>query len=230
MTAVGCICPPRGQATCPAGNAAAPSAVGNTAAAASTGDAPKPLIAAVVPSGALMSDGSSISVTNVDPPGSWFAFNDKTAKGKMIPDGTGDFPTALANGDIHTTGKGFSDWGGGIGMNFVGADMLTPLDASGFSGISFKASGASAMHVGLATVATMPEFGQCTKCYDHFAVDVTDLSSTPKVYKFTWAQLKQSGWGAPKTKLDPKTLVGLNFTSKGPVPWDFTLDDVGFFK
>src|SRR5262249_32188480 len=109
---------------------------------------------------------------------------------------------------------------------FVGADSLTPLDASGYTGISFKASGASAMHVGLATKATMPEFGECTKCYDHFAVDITDLSSTPKRYSFKWSQLRAAGWGAPKAPLDPHTLIGLNFTSKGGVPWDFSIDDL----
>jgi hypothetical protein len=183
--------------------------------------------APVKPSGALLSDGKTATVSNVDPPGSWFVFNDRSAKGSMTPASTGDFlSSGIVNGAIHTTGKGFTDWGGGIGMNFVGAESLTPLDASAYSGISFKASGSSPMHVGLATKATMPEFGECTKCYDHYAVDITDLSATPKVYSFKWSQLHAAGWGAPKAKLDPHTLVGLNFTSKGAVAWDFTLDDI----
>jgi hypothetical protein len=165
----------------------------------------------------------------VDPPGSWFVFNDKSSKGVMSPASTGEFVSAgLVNGAIHTNGKGFTDWGGGIGVNFVGGDAVAPLDASGFTGISFKASGSTAMHVGLATVATMPEFGLCTKCYDHYAVDITDLSSTPKVYSFKWSQLRAAGWGAPHAALDTHTLIGLNFTSKGGVPWDFTLDDLSF--
>src|SRR5262249_45688412 len=158
-----------------------------------------------------------------DPPGSWFVMNDKTAKGSMVPSSTGEFTSALTNGAIHTSGKGFSDWGGGIGFNFVGADALTPLDASAFTGISFKASGSTAMHLGVATKATMPEFGECTKCYDHYATDITDLSSTPKVYTFKWSQLRAAGWGAPKAPFDPHTIVGVNFTSKGAAPWDFTL-------
>jgi hypothetical protein len=183
----------------------------------------------VKPSGALISDGKSAAILNVDPPGSWFVLNDRTAKGTMTPATTGDFGTAITSGGaIHTTGKGFTDWGGGIGFNFVGADSLTPLDASGFSGISFKASGSHPLHIGLATKATMPEFGDCTKCYDHYAADIGDLSSTPKVYTFKWSQLRAGGWGAPKAALDPHTLVGLNFTSKGATPWDFTLDDITF--
>jgi len=186
---------------------------------------------AVKPTGPLISDGKSNMVLNVDPPGSWFVLNDRTVKGKMVPESTGDFSTALTSaGAIHTSGKGFTDWGGGIGFNFVGADSLTPLDASAYSGISFKISGSAPLHVGLATKATMPEFGDCTKCYDHYAVDITDLSSTPKVYTFKWSQLRAGGWGAPKAPLDPHTLVGLNFTSKGATAWDFTLDDIQFVQ
>jgi hypothetical protein len=165
---------------------------------------------------------------NIDPPGSWFVLNDRTAKGTMTPASTGEFASALVNGAVHTEGKAFTDWGGGIGFNFVGADSLTPLDASAYTGISFKASGSGAVHIGLATEATMPEFGLCTKCYDHFAADISDLSSTPKVYTFKWSQLRSGGWGSPHASLDPHTLVGFNFTSKGPTPWNFTLDDITF--
>jgi hypothetical protein len=184
----------------------------------------------VKPTGALISDGKSATLLNVDPPGSWFVMNDRTSKGSMIPASTGEFTSALVNGAVHTAGKGFSDWGGGIGFNFVGADSLTPLDASAYTGISFKAWGSSAIHFGLATRATMPEFGECTKCYDHFAADITDLSATPKVYSFKWSQLHSGGWGAPHASLDPHTLIGVNFTSKGATPWDFTLDDISFMQ
>jgi hypothetical protein len=224
IASLGCIAPARsgGDCTCPTSGGAS----GSTAAASS----PTPSVPAVVPSGALFSDGTSISLMNIDPAGSWFTMNDKSPKGTMVPASTGEFTSAIIDGAIHTKGSGFADWGGGIGLNFVGAQMLTPLDASGFTGISFKASGSGAMHVGLATMATMPEFGLCTKCYDHYAVDITDLSSAGKVYKFTWSQLRAAGWGSPKKPLDPKTLVGLNFTSKGAMPWDFTLDDLQFTK
>jgi hypothetical protein len=219
-----CIAPPQ-TAQCPCAN---------TTSSPGTSDAPAPKASsgppAVKPSGALLSDGKSASILNVNPPGSWFVFNDRTAKGTMAPASTSDFATALANGGIHTSGKGFSDWGGGIGFNFVGAESLTPLDASAYTGISFKASGSTPMHFALATTSTMPEFGECTKCYDHFATDVTDLSSTPKVYNFKWSQLKSAGWGMPPATFDPHTIVGANFTSKGATPWDFTLSDISLMQ
>jgi hypothetical protein len=188
------------------------------------GDVPAPS----KPSGVLISDGTVATVMNLNPGGGWFVFNDRTPGGVMTPANTGDFAAALKDGAIHTTGKGFTDWGGGIGFNFKGAEALTPIDASDFTGITFKAWGHTPMHIGLATQATMPEFNQCKKCYDHFAADITDLTETPKVYTFRWAELKPAGWGAPKAVFDPKTIVGLNFTSKGAIPWDFSVDDLKF--
>ncbi|HEY2510099.1 MAG TPA: hypothetical protein VGI39_04560 [Polyangiaceae bacterium] len=220
-----CPCSSTTSATSASTSASTTNADTSTAKSSSATSAPP----AVKPTAALIADGKSNTLINIDPPGSWFVLNDRTAKGTMVPSSTGDFPAALTKaGTIHTSGKGFTDWGGGIGFNFVGADSLTPLDASTYSGITFKASGTQPVHVGLATKATMPEFGDCTKCYDHYAVDITDLSPTPKTYTFKWSQLRAGGWGAPKAALDPHLLVGLNFTSKGATPWDFTLDDIAF--
>jgi hypothetical protein len=195
---------------------------GEGAKAANAGDVPAP----AKPTGVLISDGTVTTVMNLNPGGGWFIFHDPTPSGIMTPPTIGDFASAMKGGVIHTTGRGFIDWGGGIGFNFQGAGALTPIDASEFTGLSFKAWGTTAMHVGLATMATMPEFNQCKKCYDHFAVDIY-LTPTPQVYTFTWSQLRPGGWGT-KVPLDPKTIVGLNFTAKGGVPWDFTLDDLKF--
>jgi hypothetical protein len=188
------------------------------------GDVPAP----AKPTGPLISDGTVPVVQNLDPGGHWFVFHDPTPSGTMTPPTVDGFSSALEGGAIHTTGRGFIDWGGGIGFNFQGAGALTPIDASEWKGISFRAWGNSAMHVGLATMATMPEFNHCKKCYDHFAVDIY-LTTKPTVYTFTWADLRPGGWGT-KVPLDPKTVVGLNFTSKGGVPWDFTLDDLIFIR
>jgi hypothetical protein len=192
----------------------------------------------VVPTQAVVWDGenesrggNNIALINIDPAGSWFTFNDGSPDGTMTPPSTGDFVTAVNDGYLHTKGSGFKEWGGGVGMNFVGAPMLTPVDVSKYKGISFKASGKGWVHVGLATVITLPEFEICKgqSCYDHYAVDI-QLTDKPKKCEFTWKELRQVGFGAPRAKLDPKTVVGLNFTSKGPTAWDFTLDDVGFIE
>jgi len=56
------------------------------------------------------------------------------------------------------------------------------------------------------------------------------LNGTPTVYTFKWSDLRPAGWGAPKPTFDARSIVGLNFTSKGAVPWDFSLDDIKFTK
>jgi len=196
---------------------------------AASADAP-PIPEPVVPTGTLIWDGGGISnLPSIQPPGSWFVYSDKTANGVKKPPSVEEFTSAIENGAIHTTGKGYTEWGGGIGTNLVGAALLTPVDASKFKGFAFKASGSTPMKFLVATVHTMPEFGRCKKCYDHFMVVVKDLSRDAKRYTFKWADLKQAGWG-DKAKLDTKAVVALNFTSKDAVPWDFTIDDVAFLE
>ena len=220
MAVSGCLMPPASVVQ----SERAKQAAANVTPEKNAGDVPAPS----KPTGVLISDGTQPTVMNLHPGGGWFIFHDKSSAGVMFPPTNGDFEQGLKGGVIHTTGKGFTDWGGGIGFNFQGAEALTPIDASDFTGITFKAWGSTPMHVGLATKATMPEFNMCKRCYDHFAVDIVDLTSTPKVYTFAWADLKPAGWGSPKAAFDPKTVVGLNFTSKGGIPWDFTIDDLKF--
>lgn len=227
MAVTGCIagpppCSPDG------GGSSADSSDSSTAAADDVTKVPVP--PGVVPTGPAVTDPSNATIVNIDPPGSWFMMNDHSVKGSMTPETNGDFPSVIKDGLVHTTGKGYTDWGGGIGLNFVGDQMLKPVDASQFKGIKFKASGTTPMHLGLATVKTMPEFGVCTKCYDHYAVDINNLTPEPKVYEFTWDKLHQSGWGSPKAKFDAKTIIGLNLTSKGAAPWDFAIGELEWIK
>lgn len=200
-------------------------------AGASEADGEEQLVEAVVPTGTLIWDGGGISNVgeSLSPPGSWFVYSDKSPKGVKRPPSVEEFTTAIENGVLHTTGTGYTEWGGGVGTNLIGAPMLTPVDASKYRGIKFKASGKTPMKFLIGTVATMPEFGRCKKCYDHYRKVIKDLSDEPKVYEITWEELKQTGWG-DKVKFDAKTIVALNFTSLDAVPWDFTLDDVAFLE
>jgi hypothetical protein len=225
LFAVGCI-GPQGAQPC-AETASSSSADG----ADGEAKGEEELVEAVVPTGTLIWDGASISNIgeSLNPPGSWFVYSDKSAKGEKMPPSVEEFMKAVENGVLHTTGKGYTEWGGGVGTNLIGAPMLTPVDASKYRGIKFKASGKTPMKFLVGTVATMPEFGRCKKCYDHYRKVIKDLSDEPKVYEITWADLKQTGWG-DKVKFDTKTIVALNFTSLDAVPWDFTIDDVAFLE
>jgi hypothetical protein len=224
LLASGCIGPQGAAQPC----VEAPAA-GAGAALAPAGE--EPLVEAVVPTGTLIWDGGGISnlAESIAPPGSWFVYSDKSPKGVKKPPSVEEFTTAIENGVLHTTGTGFTEWGGGVGTNLVGAPMLTPVDCSKYKGFKFKASGSTPMKFLVGTVATMPEFGRCKKCYDHFMTTIKDLGPEPKVYEIRWADLKQTGWG-DKVKLDVKSVVALNFTSKDAVPWDFTIDDVALIE
>lgn len=230
--AAGCIGPQGVAKQCPCdcekSSATATAAADTSTPAAANNDNPVP--DPVVPTGPMIWDGAGISnLPNIEPPGSWFVYSDKSAKGVKKPASVEEFTSAIENGAIHTTGKGYTEWGGGIGTNLCGAPLLTPVDATKYKGIRFKASGTTPLKFLVATVATMPEFGRCKKCYDHFMVYVTNLSKEMKTYEFKWSDLKQLGWG-DKAKFDTKAIVGLNWTSKDAVPWDFTIDDVGFIE
>ncbi|MDI1479327.1 hypothetical protein [Polyangium sp. y55x31] len=228
-SAVGCIgpqgaapCPP-----CPCETASSGASSSEATPAAARGDLPVP--DPVVPTGPMIWDGGGISnLPTIEPPGSWFVYSDKTG-GVKKPPSVEEFTSAIENGAIHTTGKGYTEWGGGIGTNLCGAQLLTPVDGTKYKGIRFKASGSTPMKFLVATVDTMPEFGRCKKCYDHFTVIITNLTAEAKTYELKWSDLKQLGWG-DKAKLDTKALVGLNWTSKDAVAWDFTIDDVAFLE
>jgi hypothetical protein len=227
LMAVGCI-GPQGAAQ-PCTDTASKSEGAADATAESKG--PEPLVAAVVPKGTLIWDGQGISnlPESIEPPGSWFVYSDKSPKGVKKPPSVEEFTSALESGALHTTGTGYTEWGGGVGTNLVGSAVLTPVDATKYKGFKFKASGSTPMKFLVATVDTMPEFGRCKKCYDHYRIIIGDLGKEPRTYEIKWSDLSQSGWG-DKVKFDTKTVVGLNWTSKDAMTWDFTIDDVAFIE
>lgn len=227
LAVTGCIAGPGANAPCGTGDTASSS----SSSSSSANDVTKiPIPPGVVPTDTVIWDGTKLDVVNINPPGTWFYMNDKSPKGEMEPATNGDFQSALSNGMIHTHGKMYTDWGGGVGLNFVGGGSVQPVDASQYKGIKFKASGSTPVRIGLATAATMPDFGICTACYGHYTVEINDLTSTPKEYSYTWDKMPQAGFGKPKVKLDPKTLIGLNFTSKGAVAWDFAIGQIEWIK
>jgi hypothetical protein len=225
--AIGCIGPQGAQQCKEPGEGETAASEGESTAAAE----PVPLTEAVIPKGTLIWDGQGISnlPESIEPPGSWFVYSDTTASGSKSPPSVDEFTKAIENGQLHTWGKGYTEWGGGVGTNLVGSPVLTPVDASKFKGIKFKASGSTPMKFLVGSVATMPEFGRCKKCYDHHRMIISDLTKEPKVYEIKWEDLKQTGWG-DKAKLDVKQVVALNFTSKDAMSWDFTIDDVAFLE
>src|SRR6185503_4236370 len=123
--AAGCI-GPQGAQPCVE---TASSSSGETASADSGGE--EQLVEAVVPTGNLIWSGEGISNNgeSLSPPGSWFVYSDESPGGVRMPPSVEEFTKAIENGVLHTTGKGYTKWGGGVGTNLIGAPMLTPVDA-----------------------------------------------------------------------------------------------------
>jgi hypothetical protein len=134
--------------------------------------------------------------------GFWYVYNDESASGTQTPPSNNFAPTAMgADGSAfaaRTTGSGFTVWGAGMGF-----DLNAPpqdgapkgsFDASGFTGIAFKAKGSVAIRVLVQTAGVLPTAmgGTCTpgtaagtECEDAHGKDVS-LTTTWKEYQVPW--------------------------------------------
>jgi hypothetical protein len=167
--------------------------------------------------------------------GYWFVFNDATTGGVQTP--TGDFTASDggANGSAkaaHTTGTGFTNWGGGMGVSFNAVGSLNcPYNAISFTGIEFWAKGTGLVRVMVGSDATVPVSagGTCTPeadCHNHHGKDITFTANWTK-YTLAWSDLTQdSTWGKQVGAIDPSKLIQINFQAKAP--FDFWVDDLAF--
>jgi hypothetical protein len=183
-------------------------------------------------SGALISDFEGNVKVLDSPAGFWFPNTDGT--GTVSPSPAVIFtplpsPRAGSTYGVHTTGTGFTSYGGGIGMVFFPDNFVAwPADASGYSGISFWAMGTSAtgqVEVGIPTTATRSSCPYCTMCNDDFHYNIT-LTANWTQYTVHWTDLVQSGFGIPSATFDPARILYLGFTTTSH--WDFWIDDLTF--
>jgi hypothetical protein len=117
-----------------------------------------------------------------------------------------------------TSGKGFSSWGAGMGVNINSGTSAIPClyDASVFSGISFALSGSVAsgylrFYVVTAGTTSTAYGGTCTSgtsCNDYFGIALLPNTSTPVTVKVPFTLLAQEGWGAA-VKWDPTQILGI---------------------
>jgi hypothetical protein len=181
--------------------------------------------------------------------GSWYSFNDGTAGATQAPPEAEDFKPAGVDGACgmfaaHTSGKGFKDWGAGIGLDLNapppatagGPELKLAYDASAYTGIAFEAKGNTAITVGVAEIATVPmaDGGSCTpstvegmECEDSHS-KLISLGSDWKTYKIEFSALKQEGFGKA-VPFDKATLTGLQFSVAQNLEFDFSVDNVRFY-
>ena len=168
--------------------------------------------------------------------GFWFVANDGTMGGTQTPDPSAFAPeNGGANGSMkaaHTTGTGFTVWGGVMGVSFNAVGNLTcPYNASAFTGIEFWAKGTGSVRVMVGTAGSIPVSagGTCTpedQCHNHHGKAVTFTSDWVK-YTLAWGDLTQdSTWGAQIGDIDPSKVIQINF--QAAAPFDFWIDEVAF--
>ncbi len=179
--------------------------------------------------------------------GAWYSFNDATAGGMQEPSDAVDFKPSMDSAcgmyAARTHGKGFKEWGAGIGLDLNAPtpamgqpELRLKYDASQYTGIAFEAKGNVSIRMQIAEIATLPmmEGGSCVPgtmdgmmCEDGFG-KVVALSAGWKTYQLPFAELKQEGWGWPVT-FDAKTLTGLQFSCLQNLDFDFSIDNVRFY-
>lgn len=196
-----------------------------------------------------LEDGDEGIAENGSRVGSWYSFNDGTAGATQTPAEADDFKPAGVEGACgmfaaRTQGKGFKDWGAGIGLDLNapppatanGPEIKLAYDASAYTGIAFEARGNVGITLGVAEIATVPmaDGGSCTpstvegmECEDSHSKAIA-LGSDWKTYKIAFTDLKQEGFGLPAA-FDAKTITGLQFSVAQNLEFDFSIDNVRFY-
>ena len=174
--------------------------------------------------------------------GYWYVFNDGTVTGTQLPQ--------LAFGKVYinpqpiddrppsmyaawTESSGFTDWGAGMGVYLNGSSGF--YDAGKYSGITFWAKAepgrSSVMRVNLSDSQTVPAGDICSgdKCYDHFGVTISNLSTSWQRYSYLWSDLGQEGWGVPQVSMiNYKSLRGFEFSTQADIDFGIYIDDLAF--
>ncbi len=226
-----------GAATGGSGGEVAAAGTGGSGTAGTSACPPPP---AQVPVGAAISDFEGNMELKVGAPaGAWSVFSDQSAGSTQTPASSAmlsatllEAPRDTSTMAVHSSGSGFTSWGAGLGVSFLGSGIV--LDASAYQGVRFWAKGSGTIRFAITTPGTSTGFCICDTaaggCGDHFGAYIT-LTDTFTEYTYTWDKLAQEGW-AFRTAFDDKALVGLNFVASGakPIAYDLWLDDVSFIE
>jgi hypothetical protein len=169
--------------------------------------------------------------------GWWYTFADDTGTTTPAP-GTRVLPVTdpddAMNYAIRTEGSGHTEWGAGVGVGFrVGTANSCLFSAVDFTGISFRIKGTGTVRFKLPTpdtidIAIAPTIGRCTmNCGDDFGATIA-LTPAWVTHTFTWAELRQEGWGAP-VAFSEATLTAAEWLVATPsAMYEIYIDDLAF--
>ena len=136
---------------------------------------------------------------------------------------------------LHYSGSGFTDWGSGVGFNFVvPSGSAVAYDASMYDGIRFwaraEAGSSTALRVILPNAQTHPDGGICgAGCWDAFGVDFTITTSWAE-YTIPFSAVAQQGWGFDPGAFDPSVLYNLETRHNANLSYNIWLDNFTFYK
>jgi hypothetical protein len=196
-----------------------------------------------------LDDGDDLSQPFLNGRGAWFVAND--GMGQQFPSSCAPplpvplppaVPGASSTFAMHTYGKGFVSALGGYSLLGIsvkaGADCSQPIDASGYSGVLFRARGRGLLRFFIGTVETNPpaDSGTCMGfCYDAFGA-YRQLTDEWQTFRVPFRELTQEGWGTP-SYFDGAHLLTLQWSAKlapgNATPascFDFWIDDVAFYR
>lgn len=159
-----------------------------------------------------LDDGDAIVLPNEGRMGSWFVFNDGTGMQDPEPSAAVSAEDCAANpseppvlnGRACTSGNGFTEWGGALGVSLNTVDCVDcAYDATVYQGIRFTLSGTvtGALRFEVVTNDTNGTVwgGRCEDeevCTDAHGTSITP-TATASVYEVRFDELLQVGWGTP---------------------------------
>jgi hypothetical protein len=169
--------------------------------------------------------------------GAWFTFNDGSDGGVQMPAPMAAFRPTMPGYNSkyagHTSGSGFTQFGASLSLGF-GAGVPAPFySVAAYKGISFYAKSSKGMQplsVSFPDVNTTPQGMVCTTCYDDFSKAIT-VTGEWAFYIVLFSELKQQGYGVPKTGMVATSAVtNVTFSFATNAPFDFWIDNVYFVQ
>jgi hypothetical protein len=190
-------------------------------------------------------DGDIQVMRNQGRTGIWHLDNDGSSNAEQTPEG-GFIPVKGGpEGSkycAHTTGYGFTEWGAELNVNLNTPDtagiteiIYMPYDASQFTGIVFDAKGACRVRVNFTTVPIVPTYygGTCSNekdCFDaHGKMFTLQHPDQWRRYVCSFSEIEQNGWGF-QCQFDPAKILALQFHFPKGDTFDFSVDNVSFYK
>jgi hypothetical protein len=179
--------------------------------------------------------------------GFWYTFNDMTPGASQAPSQL--LFTTTPGGPsgkgacARSFGQGFESWGAGMGLDLNdtgesvnGMTKRAPYDASEYKGVAFAARGTGRMRFAVSTAAVESVMGGGTcmggpanaGCADSHGVDLA-LTAEWRTYAVPFDRMTQEGFGMP-APFDVKKTMAIHFSVPAGQPFDYAIDDIGFFR